>query len=89
MNFNYIQLFQLFHYLFYDLNIMFHLKINELPHLKVSLEFGSESWKSVLFCRESTAYDERWEGARLGCSEAVSFLGVDEAAPLTALGRDL
>ena len=77
MNFNYIQLFQLFHYLFYDLN------------LKVSLEFGSESCKSVLFCRESTAYDERWEGARLGCSEAVSFLGVDEAAPLTALGRDL
>ena len=86
MRFHYIQL---FHYLFYDLNIMFHLKINELPHLKVSLEFGSESWKSVLFCRESTAYDERWEGARLGCSEAVSFLGVDEAAPLTALGRDL
>ena len=68
---------------------MFHLKINDLPHLIVSLEFGSESCKSVLFCRESTAYDERWEGARLGCSEAVSFLGVDEAAPLTALGRDL
>ena len=43
----------------------------------------------MLFCREGTAYDERWEGARLGCSEAVSFLGVDEAAPLTALGRDL
>ena len=86
MRFHYIQL---FHYLFYDLNIMFHLKINELPHLKVSLEFGRESWKSVLFCRESTAYDERWEGARLGCSEAVSFLGVDEAAPLTALGWDL
>ena len=86
MNFHYVQL---YHNLFYDFNIMFHLKINDLPHLIVSLEFGSESCKSVLFCRESTAYDERWEGARLGCSEAVSFLGVDEAAPLTALGRDL
>ena len=50
------------------------------------LEFGKDGCKSVLFCRESTTYDEKWEGARLGYSEAVSFLGVDEAAPVASLG---
>ena len=45
--------------------------------------------KSILFCPESTAYDERWEGVKLGCSEAVSLLGVDEAAPLSSLEQYL
>jgi len=55
------------------------------PDNVLILEFGKDGCKSVLFCRESTAYDEKWEGARLGSSEAVSFLGVDEAAPVASL----
>ena len=49
-------------------------------------EFDTDKCHSVLFCKESSAYDEKWEGPRLGYSEAVSFLGVDEAAPLNSLG---
>ena len=55
--------------------------------------------KSILFCKEPSSYDEKWEGARIGehCfiaivimllegfGEAVSFLGMDEAAPLSSL----
>ena len=26
----------------------------------------SESSKSILFCKEGTTYDEKWEGSRLG-----------------------
>lgn len=41
--------------------------------------------KSVIFCKESSSYDERWEGPRLGSSEAVEFLGIDESAPIKSL----
>ena len=57
-------------------------------NLKYFIEFGKDGCKSVLFCHESSAYDEKWEGARLGYSEAVSFLGVDEVAPLPSLGTE-
>ena len=57
-------------------------------NLKYFIEFGKDSCKSVLFCQESSAYDEKWEGARLGYSEAVSFLGVDDVAPLPSLGTE-
>ena len=26
----------------------------------------SETSKSILFCKEGTAYDEKWEGSRIG-----------------------
>lgn len=43
--------------------------------------------KSVIFCKEGSSYDERWEGPRLGSSEAVEFLGIDESAPIKSLGK--
>ena len=49
------------------------------------VEFTSESSKSILFCKEGTTYDEKWEGSRIGFREAVTFLGMDEAAPLSSL----
>jgi len=49
------------------------------------VEFTSETSKSILFCKEGTAYDEKWEGSRIGFREAVTFLGMDEAAPLSSL----
>ena len=54
----------------------------------VTLEFSKDGMKSVIFCKESSAYDEKWEGPRLGYSEAVEFLGIDESAPLKSLGKD-
>ena len=56
--------------------------------MKYFIEFGKDGCKSVLFCQESSAYEEKWEGARLGYSEAVSFLGVDDVAPLPSLGTE-
>ena len=55
------------------------------PDNVLVLEFEKDNHKSVLFCPEGSAYDEKWEGVKLGYSEAVSFLGVDEAAPLSSL----
>ena len=52
----------------------------------LTLEFSKDGMKSVIFCKESSAYDEKWEGARLGYSEAVQFLGIEESAPLNSLG---
>ena len=53
------------------------------------LDFSSDGMKSVMFCKEGSAYDEKWEGPRLGYSEALQFLGVDESAPLKSLGKHL
>ena len=61
-----------------------NIKFNFIENILA--EFDSDKCHSVLFCKESSAYDEKWEGPRLGFSEAVSFLGVDEAAPLNSLG---
>jgi len=55
------------------------------PDTVLVIEFTSESSKSILFCKEGTTYDEKWEGSRIGFREAVSFLGMDEAAPLSSL----
>ena len=74
----------------------------------VMLCYFSETSKSILFCKEGTTYDEKWEGSRIGetCMvyywhlgpviylhalllagfrEAVTFMGMDEAAPLSSL----
>jgi len=55
------------------------------PDNVLVIEFSNDGLKSVIFCKESSAYDEKWEGPRLGYSEAVQFLGIDEAAPLKSL----
>jgi len=55
------------------------------PDTVLVMEFAKDWSKSVLFCKESTAYDEKWEGARIGYGEAVEFLGVDEASPISSL----
>ena len=52
----------------------------------LTLEFSKDGMKSVIFCKESSAYDEKWEGPRLGYSEAIQFLGIEESAPLNSLG---
>jgi len=49
------------------------------------IEFTKDGMKSVIFCKEGSSYDERWEGPRLGSSEAVEFLGIDESAPIKSL----
>lgn len=49
------------------------------------IEFTRTCSKSVLFCKEPSPYDEKWEGARIGFGEAVTWLGMDEAAPLSSL----
>ena len=55
----------------------------------LALEFSDQTSKAVLFTRPGTAYDERWEGERLGFGEAMELLGVDEAAPLSSLEQYL
>ena len=49
------------------------------------LEFDRSTARSILFLKEGTVAEERWEGSRLGFGEAVELLGVDEAAPLQSL----
>eukprot|EP00092_Neocalanus_flemingeri_P024502 GFUD01026570.1.p1 GENE.GFUD01026570.1~~GFUD01026570.1.p1 ORF type:complete len:491 (+),score=99.26 GFUD01026570.1:57-1529(+) len=55
------------------------------PDTVLVIEFSSNWSKSVLFCKESSPYDEKWEGAKIGYGEAVNFLGFDEASPLSSL----
>ena len=55
------------------------------PDTVLVIEFARNWSKSVLFCTESSPYDEKWEGAKIGYGEAVDFLGVDEASPLSSL----
>lgn len=55
------------------------------PDNVLVMEFNKDGGKCVLFCQEHSAYDEKWEGPRLGYSEAEAFLGVDEAVPLKSL----
>ena len=55
------------------------------PDTVLVIEFSKNWSKTVLFCKESSLYDEKWEGARIGYGEAVEFLGVDEASPISSL----
>ena len=55
------------------------------PDCVLVIEFTTNWMKSVLFCKESSLYDEKWEGVRIGYGEAVEFLGVDEASPISSL----
>jgi len=55
------------------------------PDTVLVIEFARDWSKSVLFCKESSPYDEKWEGVKIGYGEAVEFLGVDEASPIASL----
>jgi len=55
------------------------------PDTVLVIEFDRTTSKSIMFCKESTVQEERWEGSRIGFGECVRFLGVDEAAPLQSL----
>ena len=55
------------------------------PDCVLDIEFTTNWSKSVLFCKENSIYDEKWEGVRIGYGEAVEFLGVDEASPISSL----
>jgi len=55
------------------------------PDTVLVIEFSRNWSRSILFCKESTPYDEKWEGVKIGYGEAVEFLGVDEASPISSL----
>ncbi len=52
------------------------------PDAVLALLPGREAGSTILFCRERDRAAERWDGLRIGCSNAVSAWGMDDAFPI-------
>ena len=59
------------------------------PHAALLLLPGRQAGESVLFLRDRSPAEERWEGPRLGVARAPEVLRVDEARPIERLWEDL
>lgn len=59
------------------------------PDCVLVIETSKKSCKSILFAKQNSEHEEKWEGCRIGLTEAVSFFGVDQAAPLPVFEKYL
>ena len=53
------------------------------------IKVSKDGCQSILFAKQNSEHEEKWEGCRIGLEEAVSFFGMDESAPLPALQKYL